>query len=100
MRKQFGAKPSKSDLVNYSKSAYWNGSIFKNLEETNMEFSWSNMPKFLHKQFCQKEGREPQQSLPFIPFDKELFDTSKESMQSIWYGHSAIFMRLKNKNIF
>ena len=59
MRKQFGAKPSKLDVESYSKSAYWNGKIFENLEETKMEFSLSKMPQFLRKQFCDKKDREP-----------------------------------------
>ena len=99
MRKQFGAKPSKLDLEKYSKSVSWNGSIFKNLEETTMEFSLSNMPQFLRKQFFDKKGREPKQSLPIIPFNADLFDTTSLSMQSIWYGHSAILMRLNHATI-
>lgn len=98
MKKQFGAKPSKSDLENYSKSAYWNTTIFKNLEETNMEFSWSKFPKFLKAQLFKKEGREAK-SLPIISFENELLQSSNPLMQSIWYGHSAIFMRLNNTTI-
>jgi L-ascorbate metabolism protein UlaG (beta-lactamase superfamily) len=99
MRKQFGAKPSQQDLEKYSKSAFWNGTIFENLEETKMEFSLSNLPKFLHKQFFEKEGREPIESLPIISFDNDLFETDNKFMQSVWYGHSAIFMRLNNATI-
>ena len=98
MRKQFGARFTQKDLEKYSKSRYWNGTVFENLEETNMDFSLSKMPKFLRKQFFEKEGREVQ-SLSIAPFDIELFETSKESMQSIWYGHSAIYMQLQNKTI-
>ena len=98
MTKQFGAKPSKSDVANYSKSKHWNGTIFENLEETNMDFSWSKLPEFLNKQFFKKEGRATQ-SLPVVTFDSTGFDTSNPAMQSIWYGHSAIFMRLNHQNI-
>lgn len=99
MRKQFGAKPSKSDVEIYSKSEYWNGTIFQNLEETKMEFSLANMPQFLHKQFCEKKDREPLKSLPIFPFDKKEFESINHLMQAIWYGHSAIFMRLNAKTI-
>lgn len=99
MRKQFGAKPTKSEIEKFSKSDYWNGKIFENLEATSMDFSLSNLPKFLHKQFCEKKGREPLESLPIAPFDKKIFETENESMQSIWYGHSAVLMRLNNKTI-
>lgn len=99
MRKQFGAKPSKLDLENYSKSIYWNGKIFQNLEETTMDFSLSNLPKFLHKQFCEKTDRQPLKSLSILPLDKKEFESGDHSMKSIWYGHSAILMRLNYKNI-
>ncbi|WP_369764679.1 MBL fold metallo-hydrolase [Flavobacterium sp. WC2429] len=98
MRKQFGAKPSKAEIEKYSKSEYWNGTIFENLEETSMDFSLSKMPNFLRKQFCEKEGREAK-SLPVVSFDNGLFTSSNQSMQSIWYGHSAIYMKLKGKTI-
>jgi L-ascorbate metabolism protein UlaG (beta-lactamase superfamily) len=99
MRKQFGAKASKIELESYSKSPNWHGKIFENLEKTNMEFSLSNLPKFLHKQFCEKIGREPLRPLPIMPFNNETFESGDNSMQSIWYGHSAILMRLNQKNI-
>ncbi len=99
MRKQFGARPSKLDLEKYSKSRYWNGKIFENLEETTMEFSLSNLPRFLHKQFCKKTDRQPLKPLSILPFNKEVFESGNDSMKSIWYGHSAILMRLNHKNI-
>lgn len=98
MRKQFGAKPSKSDLATYSKSKQWNGAIFKNLEETTMNFSWSKFPEFLNKQFFKKEGREAR-ALPVVSFDANVLDVSNPVMQSIWYGHAAIFMQLNHQNI-
>ncbi|HTG65157.1 MAG TPA: MBL fold metallo-hydrolase [Flavobacterium sp.] len=99
MRKQFGARPSKSDLEKYSKSTYWNGKIFENLEETTMEFALSNLPKFLHKQFCQKEDREPPKPLPILSFDKAEFESGTHLMKSVWYGHSTILMRLNHATI-
>lgn len=99
MRKQFGAKAKKSDIEKYSKSKYWNGKIFENLEVTKMNISIQTLPKLLYKQFCKKEAREPNNPLSIIPFDKELFIQPHQSMRSIWYGHSAILMRLDNKTI-
>lgn len=99
MRKQFGTRPSKLDVEKYSKSRYWNGKIFENLEETTMEFSLSNLPRFLHKQFCKKTDRQPLKPLSILPFNKEVFESGNDSMKSIWYGHSAILMRLNHKNI-
>lgn len=99
MRKQFGARPSKLDLEKYSKSTYWSGKIFENLEVTTMEFSLSNLPKFLHNQFCKKTDRQPLKPLPIVSFDKEAFESGNHFMKSIWYGHSAILMRLNYATI-
>lgn len=98
IKKQFGVTPSKSDLDSYSKSPQWNGTVFENKTETTMGFSWSKLPKFLNKQFFKKQGREGI-SLPIIPFDSQVLDSSCSLMQSIWYGHSAIFMRFNHQNI-
>lgn len=98
MRKQFGAKPSKSDLDSYSNSKHWNGNFFENLVETKMDFSWSKLPTFLNKQFFKKDGREAQ-DLGVLSFDAKAFKTSNLNMQSIWYGHSTIFMRMNQLNI-
>lgn len=99
MRKQFGVKPSKLDLEKYSKSPNWNGKIFENLEKTNMEFSLSNFPRFLHKQFFEKTGRQPLKPLQILSFNKEAFESGNNSMKSIWYGHSTILMRLNHATI-
>lgn len=99
MRKQFGRRPSKLDLEKYSQSKYWNGDFFENLEETVMEFSLSNLPRFLYKQFCKKTDRQPLKPLPIVPFNKEKFESGNDLMKSIWYGHSAILMRMNHKNI-
>ena len=90
MRKQFGAKAKKSDIEKYSKSKQWNGKIFENIEVTKMNISIQTLPKLLYKQFCKKVGRQPQNPLSIIPFNKELFLEPHHSMRSIWYGHSAI----------
>ncbi|WP_373398492.1 hypothetical protein V8V91_01740 [Algoriphagus halophilus] len=68
MRKQFGGKISKRDIEEYKKISNWDGEKFVNLEPTSMDFSFQALPKFLYKQFCEKEGREPKKPLPIVPF--------------------------------
>lgn len=94
MLKQFGAKPSKAERESYSVSPYWNGKIFENLEVTTMDVNFQTLPKILYKQFCKKEDREPSQKLPIIPFDEKAFIAPSESMKAIWYGHSAILLKM------
>ncbi|MCQ0112774.1 MBL fold metallo-hydrolase [Zhouia amylolytica] len=98
-KKQCGAKPSRNNLETYSKSKNWQDSKFQNLEETTMSVNIQNLPKLLYKQFCEKQGRIPEESLEIIPFDKEGFLKSSNSTKFIWYGHSAILMRIEEKSM-
>lgn len=97
--KQFGASPSKAQRALYAQSPQWDGKKFLNLEETTMEFSWSNLPEFLRKQFFEKENREPAASLPIQAFQKEDFLQASSTSKAIWYGHSALLMKIMNYNI-
>jgi L-ascorbate metabolism protein UlaG (beta-lactamase superfamily) len=99
MRKQFGAKPTKSDVENYSKSKQWDGEKFINIEETTMNINIRTIPKILYKQFCDKKERTPKMPLPIIPFNKEEFEKASESSKFIWYGHSVLLLRMNGLNI-
>lgn len=99
MRKQFGGKITKSDIEKYKEIENWDGEKFLNLEPTSMDFSFQALPKFLYKQFCEKAGREPRKHIPVIAFDKKEFLKSAGKAKFIWYGHSAILLRLDGKTI-
>lgn len=99
MRKQFGGKISKRDIEEYKKISNWDGEKFVNLEPTSMDFSFQALPKFLYKQFCEKEGREPKKPLPIVPFHVGNFLAPSEKSKFIWYGHSVILLRMNSKTI-
>ena len=99
MLKQFGAKPTKANREKYTNSPYWNGKIFENLEVTTTDVSFQTLPKILYKQFCKKEDREPKQKLTIVPFKREAFDEPSRLMKAVWYGHSAVLMKMKSINI-
>jgi len=100
MRKQFGTTPSKSDLERYSRSPEWNGKIFINTEPTTTDVTFWTLPKLLYNAFCKKENRQPLKSLPIHPFNQAEFERAHTGMKAIWYGHSAILLRINNQNIF
>jgi L-ascorbate metabolism protein UlaG (beta-lactamase superfamily) len=100
MHKQFGTTPTKSDLEKYSRSPEWNGKIFLNPELTTTNVTFWTLPKLLYKAFCKKEGRDPLTRLPIRPFNGAEFEREQQGMKAIWYGHSAILMRINNLNIF
>ncbi|MGB5481205.1 MAG: MBL fold metallo-hydrolase [Eudoraea sp.] len=100
MRRQFGARVSKADLQRYASSKHWDGAKFENLEVTTMELNFQTLPKLLYKQFFEKEGRAPLSKLPITAFDKEAFLKPAEQTKFIWYGHSAVLLRINGLTLF
>lgn len=99
MTKQFGGKVSKTLEGRYSQSEQWDGKKFVNLEETGMSIGPLQLPKLLYKQFFEKNGREPKESLPIRSLDKKAFLKPSDQMKFIWYGHSVVLLRVANKTI-
>jgi L-ascorbate metabolism protein UlaG (beta-lactamase superfamily) len=99
MLEQFGALPSERDIKAYSRSKHWNGEIFVNDVETNIDVNFFTLPKMLYKQHLNKGTRAPASPLPIIPFEKEKFLLT-DDFTAIWFGHSAILMRIANTTIF
>ncbi|MBN7816761.1 MBL fold metallo-hydrolase [Algoriphagus pacificus] len=99
MRKQFGGKITKKEEEKFQKISNWDGEKFQNLEPTSMDFSFQALPKFLYKQFCEKEGREPDAKIPVLPFDLAKFLEPSPKAKFIWYGHAALLIRINGKTI-
>lgn len=97
--KQFGGKPTPELEEEYAKSPQWQNGHFENLEETKMNFNIWSLPKMIYKQFIDKKGRDPKKPLPVAAFDKEAFLADDVSFKYIWYGHSAVLIRLNGQTI-
>ena len=95
---QFGGKVTKELKTQYEVSENWKDGIFQNLEETNMDIPLGKIPGVIYKQLT-KEGQKPESALPIAPFDKASFLTPADKAKMIWYGHSVVLMRLKDKTI-
>ncbi|MEM7374519.1 MAG: MBL fold metallo-hydrolase [Bacteroidota bacterium] len=95
----FGGQLKSHHKETYAKSSQWDGTKFVNLEETVMEFSWSDLPELLRKQFFDKENREPSHPIPIVPFDRQAFLAPSDQMKYIWYGHSVVLLRLAGKTL-
>lgn len=100
MRKQFGTKPTAADRKRYADSPQWNGKCFVNSEVTTMDVNFRTLPEILYKQFCKKENREPSKKLSISPFSHDTFLHPDLGAKAIWYGHSAILLRLNRLNVF
>ena len=99
MKKEFGGKVTPVEIEKYSRSKHWDGQKFNNLEETKMNIPFKAIPKLLFSQFFKRKQRQPIKEIKVPPFSAELFLAPSELMKFIWYGHSAILIRLKNKTI-
>src|SRR5438445_12136382 len=100
MLAQFGAQPSKADIESYARSKQWNREVFENAEPTTIGVSFLTLPKMLYKQFVSRENREPGHPLPILPFDWQKFNESREDFTAVWFGHSALLMRIAGVTIF
>ncbi|MEQ8713045.1 MAG: MBL fold metallo-hydrolase [Cyclobacteriaceae bacterium] len=97
--KQFGVKATKEQISRYAQSPNWRDGKFQNLEETTMSINFQTLPKLLYKQFCERKEREPKRLIPVVPFNKESFLAPSDKAKVIWYGHSAVLMRINNKTL-
>lgn len=100
MSKQFGAKISQENLSHYETSPHFRKGIFQNLIETNLSFNPLLIPVVLYKQIANRKKMNPSSELPILPFNKAAFLADAEKGKFIWFGHSALLMRLMNKTIF
>jgi L-ascorbate metabolism protein UlaG (beta-lactamase superfamily) len=99
MLKQFGGRLTTELKNQYAQSNHWLNGRFQNLEETSMNIDWRTLPVILYKQFFKTKGRVPKQPLPIPPFNREMFFAEPSKAQMVWYGHSAILMRIMGKTI-
>jgi L-ascorbate metabolism protein UlaG (beta-lactamase superfamily) len=97
--KQFGGKVTRELAQQYAQSENWSKGSFQNLEPTIMEIGFLDFPRVIYKQLANRNGRVPQQSIPVQTFDKTSFLNPSKKAKFIWYGHSAILMRIAGKNI-
>ncbi len=97
---QFGAKVTDELATRYSRSPNWDGAKFNNLVSTTMDIDLQSLPKILHEQFCNREGREPENPLAATALNWESFSAKSAQPKFIWYGHSAILINIGAKIIF
>jgi len=97
--KQFGGRPTKELIKQYEQSPHWKNGSFQNFDQTTLTPDILEIPGIIYKQLLHKGG-EPDQVLPVLPFDKKEFLANSANSKFIWYGHSAILMRMNNKTIF
>ncbi len=97
--KQFGGKISKADALSYERSTQWWDSKFHNLSHVNVTGSVTKLPRILYKQFAPRDQKRPSSPIPIIPFDLKAILAPSERTKMIWYGHSALMLRMSGQTI-
>jgi len=97
--RQFGAKPSSSDIDRYRKSPNWSDGKFVNIEETSMSISPWKIPEIMYKQFKARSQRQPDVPLDVVPLDLDNLMAPSEKAKFVWYGHSVILMNINGKTV-
>ena len=98
--KQFGGSLSPTLKQNYSQSKNWQNGKFLNLQETKMDISLRTIPGLLKKQFINRKERSPEKNIPIQRIALQDFLVGSDSAKIIWYGHSALLLRIQGKTIF
>ncbi|CAL2062912.1 MBL fold metallo-hydrolase [Tenacibaculum sp. 190524A05c] len=97
--KQFGGKVTQKHIKEYEQSEQWRDGSFKNLEHTTLGGNILDLPRIIYKQLSNKKGRIPENPLPVKKFEIEEFLTPSDKAKFIWYGHSALLIRIQEMNI-
>ncbi|RMG32090.1 MAG: hypothetical protein D6730_00220 [Bacteroidetes bacterium] len=97
--KQFGGKATPEWIRRYEQSPNWRNGCFQNLEPTRLTPPLTDFPRIIYRQLAVRQGRQPRQPLPVVPFDKSAFLAPAEKARFIWYGHSVVLMRMLGKTL-
>lgn len=98
-KKLFGGKITADHKSKYAKSIHWKKGSFQNLEETDMSVSFWDIPVILYRQFTKRKKRIPGKPLTIEAFDREVFLAQDKEAKFVWFGHSAILMRISDLTI-
>lgn len=95
---QFGGTPSEEQMVAYAERSNYDGEIFYNIQETNMDMSTDNMLETLQEFMKDGGNKTPEGPLPMLfPSRSQIHPDS--AMKVIWFGHSAFLVVIDGKNI-
>lgn len=61
--------------------------------------NWRKIPSVLYKQFAGQKGKRPSRQIPVLAFDRESFLARADRAKIIWYGHSAMLIRMAGQTV-
>lgn len=96
----FGEKPSgkRLELINSFPNA--SEGKFHNQQKIKETFSWEDYRKIIQKMMKGNPNRTPKHSIPVLKWTKEkVADLNDTITTAVWYGHSAFYLKMNEKNI-
>lgn len=95
---QFGSTPTGDHLDRISKSKNYSNSKFTNLIPTSMDLGFKSGATTMYDWFFKGKNRQPSEPLP-TQFDGVNFHENDSISEIVWYGHSAISLKIDGKLI-
>ena len=96
---EFGGDPTDEDIEGYKKTGHYEDGRFKNYSITPMEFSFDKIVEVVGDYLDDSVKNIPNQPLIIVQHDSLSLEEKKHKAKLIWYGHSAFFLQIDNKNI-
>ncbi len=90
-----GSDPGGERLARIQASPNYRDGKFHNVVETNMDMSVGDMAKVMWEFMKGGEGREPKDTIPTVPFDREAWEAVPDtSIATAWFGHSSVLIKV------
>lgn len=97
---QIGGTPEGDRLERMLASPNYDGEIFQNTVETNMDIGLSDYPSMMYKFFKGVDRGEPDKEIMTTPFDAGVYSLVPDSQTAItWFGHSTALVKLEGKTL-
>lgn len=97
---EFGANLTDDQKEKYSKSKQYRNGHFSNKEEVHISFTFGQYVENIIRFFRSEKNTIPNKLLPIVRLNTSDFVSNKsDEPLVIWFGHSAVFLRINNENI-
>jgi hypothetical protein len=90
-----GSNPTGERLARIQASPNYRKGKFHNVVETNMDMPVRSMARVTWEFMKGAEGREPKDTIPTVPFDREAWEAVPDtSIATVWFGHSTVLIKV------
>lgn len=92
---RIGSDPKGERLARIMASPNYKDGEFQNVVPTNMDMPAGKMLGVMWEFMKGGEGREPEDIIPTVPFDRQAWDAVPDSAMAVcWFGHSSLLLKV------